>query len=154
MCMTRMLHSPFYGGFSKRRTVCLRVLVTFQILSIYRQVKMDYALVHAVQHGMDPQQHVITFYDINCQYKKNLACQLKGNNFVSLPDGLQIQPGISLWHVHGHKAECFSRYAPMHPFHPRTLPSTQPLRFRLITCHHCVCQLSLHPLEAVYGTPT
>ena len=38
---------------------------------------MDYALVHAVQHGMDPQQHVITFYDINCQYNKNLATGLK-----------------------------------------------------------------------------
>ncbi|KIM63572.1 hypothetical protein SCLCIDRAFT_116995 [Scleroderma citrinum Foug A] len=77
-----------------------------------QQVNMDYALVHAVQHGMNLRQHVITFYDINCQYSKNLARRLKGNNFVSLPDGLQIQPGISLWHVHGHKAECFSRYAP------------------------------------------
>ena len=76
------------------------------------QVNMDYALVHAIWHGMDPQQHVITFYDINCQYNKNLAHQLKGNNFVSLPDSLQIQPGIGLWHVHGHKAKCFSRYAP------------------------------------------
>ena len=73
---------------------------------------MDYALVHAIWHGMDLQQHVITFYDINRQYSKNLAHWLKGNNFVSLPDSLQIQPSIGLWHVHGHKAECFSQYAP------------------------------------------
>ena len=112
MCATWMLRSPFYGGFSKRGTVCLRVFVAFWILSIYRQVNMDYALVHAIWHGMDPRQHVITFYDINCQYNKNLAHQLKGNNFVSLPDGLQIQPGIGLWHVHGHKPKCFSWYAP------------------------------------------
>ena len=73
---------------------------------------MDYALVHAMQHGMDPQQKVITFYDINCQYSKNLKCWLEANNFISLPHGLWIQPSIGLWHVHGHKAECFTRYAP------------------------------------------
>ena len=73
---------------------------------------MDYALVHAVRHGTDPWQPVIIFYDINCQYSKHMTQRLKANNFISLPDGLQIQPGISLWHVHGHKAECFSRYAP------------------------------------------
>ena len=82
--------------FQKEEQYVSRVLVLFRILSIYRQVNMDYALVHAVRHGMNPRQHVITFYDINCQYSKNLACRLKGNNFVSLPDGLQIQPGIGL----------------------------------------------------------
>ena len=73
---------------------------------------MDYALAHAVQYGMDPQQRVITFYDINCQYSKNLKCWLEANNFISLPPGLYIQPSIGLWHVHGHKAECFTWYAP------------------------------------------
>ena len=73
---------------------------------------MDYALVHAVQHGTDPRQPVITFYDINCQYSKHMTQRLKANNFISLPDGLQIQPDISLWHVHGHKAKCFPQYAP------------------------------------------
>jgi hypothetical protein len=73
---------------------------------------MDYALAHAVQHGMDLQQKVITFYDINCQYSKNLKRRLEANNFISLPPGLWIQPSIGLWHVHGHKAECFTRYAP------------------------------------------
>ena len=73
---------------------------------------MDYALAHAVQYGMDPQQRVITFYNINFQYSKNLKRQLKANNFISLPPGLYIQPSIGLWHVHGHKAECFTRYAP------------------------------------------
>ena len=72
---------------------------------------MDYALVHAVRHGTDPRQPVITFYDINCQYSKHMTRRLKANNFISLPDGLQIQPSIGLWHVHGHKAECFSWYA-------------------------------------------
>ncbi|KAL4065898.1 hypothetical protein J3A83DRAFT_4099337 [Scleroderma citrinum] len=33
-----------------------------------QQVNMDYALVHAVWHGLEPDQRVIHFYDINCQY--------------------------------------------------------------------------------------
>ena len=73
---------------------------------------MDYVLVHAVQHGIQPQQRVVTFYDINCQYSKNLICWLEANNFISLPCRLSIQPSIGLWHVHGHKAECFTWYAP------------------------------------------
>ncbi|KAI5993816.1 hypothetical protein F5J12DRAFT_785937 [Pisolithus orientalis] len=77
-----------------------------------QQVNMDYALVHAVHHGLDPWQPVITFYDINCQYSKNLACWLEENRYLSLPSGLQIQPSIGLWHVHGHQTECFTRYAP------------------------------------------
>ncbi|KAI6139481.1 hypothetical protein BKA82DRAFT_4017299 [Pisolithus tinctorius] len=73
---------------------------------------MDYALVHAMHHGLDPQQLVITFYDINCQYSKNLAHWLEENRYLSLPSRLQIQPSIGLWHVHGHQTECFARYAP------------------------------------------
>ena len=73
---------------------------------------MDYALAHAVQYAMDPQQRVITFYDINCQYSKHLKRQLEANDFISLPCGQYIQPSIGLWHVHGHRAKCFPRYAP------------------------------------------
>ncbi|KAI6138195.1 hypothetical protein BKA82DRAFT_4333041 [Pisolithus tinctorius] len=45
-------------------------------------------------------------------YSKNLACRLEENRYLSLPSGLQIQPSIGLWHVHGHQTECFARYAP------------------------------------------
>ena len=71
---------------------------------------MDYAIVHAVWHVSSPKQKVVTFYDINCQYSQNLVHQIWSNNFISLPDGLQIVPGIGIWHVHGHKSECFPRY--------------------------------------------
>ncbi|KAL4067125.1 hypothetical protein V8B97DRAFT_2025227 [Scleroderma yunnanense] len=78
----------------------------------HAMVNMDYALVHAMQHGLEPGQKVIHFYDISCQYSKNLACQLKVNQFISMPAGLIIQPSIGLWHVHGHQTECFVWYAP------------------------------------------
>ncbi|KAL4078793.1 hypothetical protein V8B97DRAFT_2021152 [Scleroderma yunnanense] len=76
-----------------------------------QQVNMDYALVHAVQHGLEPGQRVIHFHDINCQYSKNLSCQLRANQFISMPAGLTIQPSIWLSHVHGHQTECFFQYA-------------------------------------------
>ena len=77
-----------------------------------RQVNMDYALCHAIHHRSDEQQMVLTFYDINCQYNKNLRWRLQENWFISLPDGILIQLGIGLWHIHGHQAECFARYVP------------------------------------------
>ncbi|KAI6141855.1 hypothetical protein BKA82DRAFT_115854, partial [Pisolithus tinctorius] len=101
------------GGCACVRHGCFvpHAMVDFQ-KGEHRQVNMDYALVHAMHHRLDPQQPVITFYDINCQYSKNLACQLEENRYLSLPSGLQIQPSIGLWHVHGHQTECFARYAP------------------------------------------
>jgi len=78
-----------------------------------RQVNMDYSLVHAVHHRMDHQQRVVNFYDINCQYSKNLYWHIEDNQFLSLPPRLKIQPGIGIvWHVHGHQLECFMRYSP------------------------------------------
>ncbi|KAI5988473.1 hypothetical protein F5J12DRAFT_691947, partial [Pisolithus orientalis] len=51
-------------------------------------------------------------YDINCQYCKGLAQWLHTNAYISMLDGMQICPGIGLWHVHGHCTECFAQYAP------------------------------------------
>ncbi|KAI6141233.1 hypothetical protein BKA82DRAFT_4362346 [Pisolithus tinctorius] len=100
------------GGCACARHGCFvpHAMVDFQ--KGEQQVNMDYALVHAMHHGLDPRRPVITFYDINCQYSKNLACRLEENRYLSLPSGLQIQPSIGLWHVHGHQTECFARYAP------------------------------------------
>ena len=73
---------------------------------------MDYALVHSLQHKVDPAQQVIHFYDVNCQYNKNLLRRIANNQFISLPPDLKIVPGIGIWHVHGHQTQCFARYAP------------------------------------------
>ncbi|KAI6002338.1 hypothetical protein F5J12DRAFT_784056 [Pisolithus orientalis] len=66
-----------------------------------QQVNMDYVLAHAVRHGTVPGQQVIHFYDINCQYSKGLGQWLHANAYISMPDGMQICPGIGLWHVDG-----------------------------------------------------
>ncbi|KAI5998448.1 hypothetical protein EDC04DRAFT_2612458 [Pisolithus marmoratus] len=43
---------------------------------------------------------------------QNLGHQIATNPFLSILQGIKIQPGIGIWHVHGHKTECFTRYAP------------------------------------------
>jgi len=101
---------------------------------------MDYALVHAVRHALNPDQQVITFYDINCQYSRNLAWRIQSNKFITLPDGLCILPGIGIWHVHGHKTECFARYAPN--FIPGAGGAVYPLRLcgeLPLHVHPCPC---------------
>ncbi|KAG1848923.1 hypothetical protein DFJ58DRAFT_716992 [Suillus subalutaceus] len=49
----------------------------------------------------------ITFYDINCQYNKYLKDQITSSMYLSIPIGMDIIPGIGLWHVHGHQDSCF-----------------------------------------------
>ena len=98
--------------FQKGEQYVLYIIISSMCSGSHRQINMDYALVQAVWHASSPKQKVVTFYDINCQYSQNLVCWIWSNNFISLPDGLQILPGIGIWHVHGHKSECFPQYAP------------------------------------------
>ncbi|KIO04339.1 hypothetical protein M404DRAFT_111891, partial [Pisolithus tinctorius Marx 270] len=108
----QQLASTGIGGCACAQHGCfvLHAMVNFQ--KGEQQVNMDYALVHAIRHGTVPGQQVIHFYDINCQYSKGLERQLHANAYISMPDGMQICPGIGLWHVHGHRTECFAQYAP------------------------------------------
>ncbi|KAI6139439.1 hypothetical protein BKA82DRAFT_4020198 [Pisolithus tinctorius] len=50
----------------RRESSTHQFIVPGHDLQYSRQVNMDYALVHATHHGLDPWQPVITFYDINC----------------------------------------------------------------------------------------
>ncbi|KAL4062076.1 hypothetical protein V8B97DRAFT_2026929 [Scleroderma yunnanense] len=95
------LASTSIGGCACARHGCFvpHAMVDFQ--KGEQQVNMDYALVHSMWHGLEPGQR-----------SKNLAHWLKVNQFISMLAGLTIQPGIGLWHVHGHQTECFVQYAP------------------------------------------
>jgi len=77
-----------------------------------RQVNMDYAFAHALSYNMKKVPRVLSLYDINCQYMTNIQKRLASNAFISLPEGVDIVPGIGVWHVHGHQLECLARYAP------------------------------------------
>jgi len=76
-----------------------------------RQVNMDYSLSNALKCNMDDVPRVVNFYDINCSYSKKLLEWVSNNEFLKFPTGVEIIPGIGIWHVHGHKPKCFPRYA-------------------------------------------
>ncbi|KAG1843425.1 hypothetical protein C8R48DRAFT_559693, partial [Suillus tomentosus] len=76
-----------------------------------RQMNMDYALCQALGYNTDGIDRALTFYDINCQYNKHLSKRIEDSPYLDLPWGMEIIPGIGLWHVHGHQDKCYVRYA-------------------------------------------
>lgn len=75
-------------------------------------MNMDYAVSEALKYNTDGIRRVILLYDIMCQYWKNLHRRFQSNPHLSYPEGMEILRGIGLFHVHGHKDECYARYAP------------------------------------------
>jgi hypothetical protein len=73
---------------------------------------MDYALSQALNYNTGGISRAITFYDINCQYNKYFKDRVSASIYLSIPTGMEIIPGIGLWHVHGHQDSCYVRYAP------------------------------------------
>lgn len=73
---------------------------------------MDYCLSEAMKFNMDRVNRSILLYDIMCQYWKNLKKRFDGNPYLTFPEGVEILRGIGLFHVHGHKDECYPRFAP------------------------------------------
>ncbi|KAG1852523.1 hypothetical protein F4604DRAFT_1933676 [Suillus subluteus] len=76
-----------------------------------RQMNMDYALCQALGYNTDGIIRAFTFYDINCQYHKHLSKRIEESPYLDLPWGMDIIPGIGLWHVHGHQDKCYVQYA-------------------------------------------
>src|SRR5882757_8327530 len=73
-----------------------------------QQKHVDWALLEALRTtGVDADQGLTLYYDIMCQYWIYLRQRI-GH---LLPAGLDIDRAIGLFHVHGHKAECFYRFA-------------------------------------------
>ncbi|KAI6026681.1 hypothetical protein BKA83DRAFT_4124303 [Pisolithus microcarpus] len=78
-----------------------------------RQLNMDYSLAHALSYNMTGINNVLCFYDINCAYMKNLQRRVDSSDFLHIQPALKITAGIGMWHVHGHKKECYARYSPL-----------------------------------------
>jgi hypothetical protein len=73
-----------------------------------QQKHVDWAFLEALRTtGVQPEQGVMFIYDIVCQYIVHLNDRI-GH---MLPIGLDVDRAIGLFHVHGHKEECFYRYA-------------------------------------------
>lgn len=77
-----------------------------------RQMNMDYCVSESLKYSSDGIKRTILLYDIMCQFWKNLEKRFEGNPHLDLPKSMEILRGIGLFHVHGHKDECFARFAP------------------------------------------
>ena len=73
-----------------------------------QQKNVDWVLLQALKHAnMDADQGAMLIYDIVCQYIIHLDQRI-GH---LMPQGLTLDRAIGLFHVHGHKEQCFFRYA-------------------------------------------
>lgn len=81
---------------------------------LHSQVNMDYSLTNALSYNMDGIKRVSLFYDVNCSYMRKLYERTIQNKFIDIPKEIEITPGIGIWHVRGHQARCFPRYAPLY----------------------------------------
>jgi len=72
---------------------------------------VDFAFLQSISTiglAQNAEQGLLIIYDIACQYWVNLRKRIGSD----LPSGLVIDQAIGMFHVHGHKDECFFRYAP------------------------------------------
>jgi len=73
-----------------------------------QQKNVDWSFLEALRTtNVDPLQKVMIIYDIACQYFIHLHKRLG----AALPAGMILDRMIGLFHVHGHKDECFFRFA-------------------------------------------
>lgn len=73
---------------------------------------MDYSLSQALAYNMPESPTAVVIYDIMCQYGVHLRSRFEQSPFLHLPDGISIDGGIGLFHVHGHQDTCYPRFAP------------------------------------------
>jgi hypothetical protein len=73
-----------------------------------QQKNVDWAFLESLRTtNVHPDQGVLLIYDIACQYFVHFHDRI-GH---LLPAGLEVDRAIGLFHVHGHKKECFYRFA-------------------------------------------
>ena len=51
-------------------------------------------------------------YDIMCQYRIHFQERVEKSPGLSLPDSLELQTGIGLFHIHGHQDSCLPWFSP------------------------------------------
>jgi hypothetical protein len=72
------------------------------------QKNVDYGVLKAIElTNIDPEQGLMIIYDIACQYMVHFLDRIG----THLPERLEVEAAIGLFHVHGHKDQCFFRFA-------------------------------------------
>lgn len=73
-----------------------------------QQKNVDFGVIRGILlTHVDPEQGMLLYYDIICQYIVHFLERIR----IHLPEGLQVDAAIGLFHVHAHKDDCFFRFA-------------------------------------------
>ncbi|KAH6877020.1 hypothetical protein BKA70DRAFT_1239545 [Coprinopsis sp. MPI-PUGE-AT-0042] len=79
----------------------------------HSQMNIDYAFVQALQHSNVLRgTKIVLCYDVNCQYCINFQKRCQQSSALAEAQHYPITFAIGLWHVHGHRPECYPRHAP------------------------------------------
>lgn len=73
---------------------------------------MDYVLSEALAYKSEGLPSALVMYDIMCQYGVHMVRRFNHSPYIQLPPEMEIYKGIGLFHVHGHKEDCFAKFAP------------------------------------------
>ncbi|KAJ3525648.1 hypothetical protein NMY22_g10486 [Coprinellus aureogranulatus] len=78
-----------------------------------RQKNVDYAVCQGFQNtNAFKLLGALLAYDVNCQYCVNFRKRILQGEYLEFDPTFPIDFVIGLFHVHGHKDECLSRFAP------------------------------------------
>jgi hypothetical protein len=75
-----------------------------------RQINIDYLLCQALNYNSEEIGQAIVCYNIACQFFTNFHDWVKQSPYLSVPRNISIKKAISLFHIHGHQDDCFSKY--------------------------------------------
>lgn len=75
---------------------------------------MDYCVSQSLTYQSHGLRRSNLYYDLLCQYWKNLLLRFKNNPHVEMLAAMEIARAIGMFHVHSHKDECFARFAPIY----------------------------------------
>ena len=87
-------------------------VIRFSADDLSRQKNIDYCVSESLKYNTEGLRRAVLYYDIMCQYSVHMVSRFANNPYLELPTSLtHIAKAIGLFHVHGHKDECFARYA-------------------------------------------
>ena len=103
------LHSWFSKGWSMSSHISQHTWWNWGPRS---QKNMDYSIFKALNFNMDGIEAALICYDIMCQWSIHMKDRVTASTHLTIPDGLELWLGISLFYIHGHWDTCLTRYSP------------------------------------------
>lgn len=77
-----------------------------------KQMNIDWAMCEALKTtNVAALVRKMLMYDIGCTYGIHFDERVERNHYLILPAGTTLEYAIGLFHVHGHKDECFFQFA-------------------------------------------